>query len=68
MKDDQIFVDENSDQTAVSIVDVAIVTETRWACPRCGSHWTKRGVHVGVLKTCRRPGCGAKFFLRDPGE
>lgn len=63
-----ISVDEDSDQTAISIVEAVVVTHTRWACPRCRTAWTKPGVHSGVLKTCRKAGCGAKFFLRVPGD
>lgn len=68
MKPTGITVDEDSDQTAVSIVEAEVVTQTRWTCPRCRTAWTKPGVHSGVLKTCRKPGCGAKFFLKVPGD
>lgn len=68
MGEDGISVNEDSDQTAVAIVDALVVTETRWSCPRCGTHWSKRGIHSGALKVCRKDGCGTKFFLRSIEE
>jgi hypothetical protein len=64
MKQPGISVNEGSDPTALSIVDAFIVSETRWSCPRCKTRWSKPGIHTGVLKTCKKDGCGAKFFLR----
>ena len=43
------------------IVDAQIRTETRWTCPACKTHWSKKGTHVGQFKTCR---CGHGFWLR----
>jgi hypothetical protein len=64
MKPPGISVDEGSDPIALSIVEAFVISETRWACPKCNTRWSKPGIHSGVLKTCRKNGCGAKFFLR----
>ncbi len=62
--DDGIHVVEGTGIGVSGIVDCALFIETRWSCPRCQKSYSKRGRHSGSLKTCRTPGCGARFFLR----
>lgn len=62
--DDGIDVVEGTSIGLTGIVDATLFFETRWRCPKCRKTYSKVGRHTGTLKTCRTPGCHARFFLR----
>lgn len=53
-----------TDSNIMGIADCTLFVETRWTCPGCRRSFKKIGRHSGSMKTCRTPGCGARFFLR----